>query len=619
MPLQDAFKKKHYHDTKAEAFKVAPLRTPPSLEDLKFCMEQSRKQIGRPSALSWMTEADTYILTATHSYGTYEPTWILHVGAETISAIAWRHTSSDVELVHNLLEGVKPPEPGQAVIPDFLRPGYQAEKLASSLPAQDEFTENCELISRLGAGGMGVIYKAKRKDTDDLVALKVLHGHLMDEEENQKRFMREAKACLDLKHRNLINVYEFGVSKHGQPYMMMEYLEGQSLTDVIAQSKRLEIPRFINLFLQICDGLRYAHEKNVVHRDVKPSNIMVLRSEGQETAKVLDFGIAKIINETDQNELTPTGNIVGSPAYISPEQAAGAKADPRIDVYSLGCVMYEALAGHPPFVHESSIKVLMMQLGDPPPPLSSVCPEGFVPPKLEQIVMRCLEKNPDKRYPSASDLGAELFIFATSRNRAQGSSELDVIPGQKNAHGSISASNNSQVVHAANSVTEAPLNSPNANQNATANQGSTAAGTNQSKVNSAATSDKYALTIRFRKCKSNEELDSVFDGLCLAGRIQARDLQVSIFLDTDATIMIMHPDIIMNKLKMEEPISKRITGMQALLQQILKNGGQIVASKRWAKRHTDEKNRHAMPGTLLINDEDVCDFILERSGSLIDY
>ena len=617
MPLQDAFKKKQNHDTKAEAFKVAPLRTPPSMEDLKFCMEQSRKQVGRPSALSWMTESDTYILTATHSYGTYEPTWILHVGAETISAIAWRHTSSDVELVHNLLEAAKPPEPGKAVIPEFLRPGYQAEKLASSLPSQGEFTENCELISRLGAGGMGVIYKAKRKDTDELVALKVLHGHLMDEEENQKRFMREAKACLDLKHRNLINVYEFGVSKHGQPYMLMEYLEGQSLTDVIEQSKRLEIPRFINLFLQICDGLRYAHEKNVVHRDVKPSNIMVLRSEGQETAKVLDFGIAKIINETDQNELTPTGNIVGSPAYISPEQAAGAKADPRIDVYSLGCVMYEALAGHPPFVHESSIKVLMMQLGDPPPPLSSVCPEGFVPPKLEQIVMRCLEKNPDKRYPSASDLGADLFIFATSRNRAQGSSELDVIPA-KVPHNVNTTQVPNAATHASSEITDS-LNSnavPSslAKLKASAAKASTAAG-----VMPATSDSKYALTIRFRKCKSNEELDSVFDGLCLAGRIQARDLQVSVFLDSEATIMIMHPDIILNKLKLDAQISKRITGMQALLQQILKNGGQIIASKRWAKQHTDDKNRHAMPGSVLLNDEDVCDFILERSGAIIDY
>lgn len=577
MPLQDAFKKKTHQDTKAESFKVAPLRRAPSIEDLKFCMEQSRKQIGRPSALSWVTDTDTYILTATHSQGTYEPTWILHVGSETMSAIAWRHSSSDCELVHNLLEQVKPPDLTKAEIPDFLKPVTDEERLANAqapLP-HDEFSSKCEIISRLGFGGMGVIYKAKRKETGDIVALKVLHGHLMDEEENLERFKLEAQACLDLKHRNLINVHEFGVSKHGQPYMVMEYLEGEPLTDIIAQGC-LDIPRFINLFLQICDGLRFAHEKNVVHRDVKPSNIMVLRTaEGQETAKVLDFGIAKVIVETNQSKLTPTGNIVGSPAYISPEQAAGGKADPKIDVYSLGCVMYEALAGHPPFVHESSIQVLMAQLGDPPPPLSSVVPEGAVPPKLEQIIMRCLEKNPDKRYPSAADLGADLFVFATSRSRAhQGSSELDVQVARKNQ---------------STKVTQ-PIIIPS----------------------------KHALTIRLRHFRGNAEMDSVWEGLSLALRIQSRDLQVSILLDQEACHLVHRPDVFVSRMNLDAQTTKRISSLQSLLQQLIKGGALVFASERWVKRGNDE-SRQLMPGVVLINDEEVCDFILERSGSIVDY
>ena len=584
MPLQDAFKKKTHQDTKAESFKVAPLRRQPSVEDLKFCMEQSRKQIGRPSALSWMTDTDTYILTATHSQGTYEPTWILHVGSETISAIAWRHTSSDVELVANLLEQVKPPQLSKAVIPDFLRPTVEAEKsetgdsgdpASMNLP-HEEFSDICELNSRLGFGGMGVIYKAKRKGTGDVVALKVLHGHLMDEEENLQRFNLEAQACLDLKHRNLINVHEYGISKHGQPYMMMEYLEGQQLTEIISETGHLDIPRFINLFLQICDGLRFAHEKKVVHRDVKPSNIMVMRSaEGQETAKVLDFGIAKFIAETNQKQLTPTGNIVGSPAYISPEQAAGGKADPRIDVYSLGCVMYEALAGHPPFVHESSIKVLMAQLGDPVPPLSSVVAEGSVPAKLEQIIMRCLEKNPEKRYQSAAELGADLFVFATSRSRAhQGSSELDAAVLQKSA----------------STKTTQPILIP----------------------------EKHALTIRLRHFRGHAELDSVWEGLSLAARIQSRELQVSLLLDTEACHLVLRPDVFVSRLNLDPQTTKRISNLQSMLQQLIKNGALVFASEKWVKRSGDE-GRQLMPGVVLVDDEEICDLILERSGSIIDY
>lgn len=303
---------------------------------------------------------------------------------------------------------------------------------------------------------------------------------------------------------------------------------------------------------------------------------MVLRSsEGQETAKVLDFGIAKLIVETDQNELTPTGNIVGSPAYISPEQAAGGKADPKIDVYSLGCVMYEALAGHPPFVHESSIKVLMMQLGDPPPPLSAVCPEGLVPPKLEQIVMRCLEKNPDKRYPSASDLGADLFIFATSRSRVhQGSSELDVAVAQKVA---------------SSQVTQTQLNPT-----------------------------KHALTIRFRACRSNTELDSIYEGLMLALKIQARDLQVSILLDTEAVMLVMRPDVFVSRLNIDSQTSKKISSMQGVLHQIIKAGAMVLASERWVKRGGDEP-KHIMPGTMILDEDEMCDFILDRSGAIVDY
>ncbi len=582
MSLQDTFKKKSFNETKAEALKVAPLRMPPTLDDLRFVMDQSRKQTGRPSALSWVTDTDTYVLTATHSAGINEPTWILHVGSETISAIAWRYTSGDVELVHSFLEQVQPPEMANAVIPEFLRPGYASEDKEHDYPLPPlpkEFSDKFEIIDRLGFGGMGVIYKARNKENGDFVALKVLHGHLMAEKENRMRFMKEAEACLNLKHRNLINVLEFNVSKQNQPFIMMEYLEGVALKDVIKEAGSLEIPRFVNLFLQICDGLRFAHEKGVVHRDVKPSNIMVLRStEGLETAKVLDFGIAKMLEETDQKNHTPTGNVLGSPAYISPEQAAGTSPDPRFDVYSLGCVMYEALAGHPPFVHDSSIKVLMMQLGDPPPPLSAVCPEGAVPPKLEAIIMRCLEKNPEKRYPSAADLGADLFLFATSRNRGQQSSELDAAAERKPGVAQAAAT-------------------PGLSGLARA---------------------KNMIVVRLRRCRSPGELDGVWEGLSMAMKIQSREMPVGILLDSESVILVMRPDMFVSRLNLDAQTSKRIATMQAMLQQLVKGGALVFASERWVKRGGDE-SKQVMPGVIVINDDEICDLIIERSGSLVDY
>lgn len=573
MRLRDTFKKRT-SDTKADAFKVAPLRMSPTVDDIRFCMERAGQSIGRPSALSWRTDDDTFILTATHALGSYEPTWILHVGAETLSAILWMHTTGDAQLVHSFVLQVNPAEVPKAVIPQALKPvvAEQPSDVASLL--QDEFSDRCEILSRIGSGGMGVIFKAKRHDTGDIVALKVLHGHLVNEPENTRRFMQEASACLELKHRNLINVHEFGVSKRGQPFMFMEYLEGRALTEII-ENGTMDLPQFINLFLQICDGLRYAHENGVVHRDVKPSNIMVVSSEsGVETAKVLDFGLAKIFVEADQQQLTPTGNVLGSPAYMSPEQCAGASPDPRFDVYSLGCVMYEALSGHPPFVHESAIKVLMMQLGDPIPILSSVCQEGAVPVVLEEIIMRCLEKEPSLRYPSASDLGADLLAFAASRNRVKrNSAELPVLQS-------------AQLAAQAAQLADEQKNK------------------------------KQTLTVRFRRCRGFAEMDGVWEGLTLALKIQSRGLPVSVFLDQEAVILIMRPDISAARFSLDEQTLKRIAAMQTILQQLIRSGSIVLASERWSKRSGEAQ---LLPGVLLLSDEEICDLIIERSGSLIDY
>ncbi|MBX9686232.1 MAG: serine/threonine protein kinase, partial [Candidatus Obscuribacterales bacterium] len=396
MAIQDSFKRKNT----IEKVAVAPLLKPPSPEDLRFSMLSAQREVGKPVILSWKNpdknKDDTYLLTVTLAAGAAEPTWILHVGHDEDSAIVWIYTSADTQMIHSMIGSIDQSDMPKGAVAEAELPVDEVmeEEAQQPLP-HEEFAGSYELISRLGHGGMGIIYKARKVESQDIIALKVLHSHLLNDNESKKRFEQEAAACRDLKHRNLITMLEFGFSKHGQPYMTMEYLEGSSLSTIIDEGGRLEVRKFINIFTQICDGLNHAHQKGVVHRDVKPSNVMIIKSEaGVDIAKILDFGIAKRHVEENKDNLTPTGNVLGSPAYIAPEQCAGADADPRSDIYSLGCVMYEALTGQPPFVHDSAIKVLLMQLSEVPTPLGVMCPDVEFPLELETIVMRCLEKDP---------------------------------------------------------------------------------------------------------------------------------------------------------------------------------------------------------------------------------
>lgn len=641
MPLHDTFKKRT-GESKPESAKVAPLIKPPTVDDLRFCMGQAR-QSGRPSALSWKVAQDTYILTASIARGANEPTWILHVGDMVNSAIVWTYTTGDTELIFNLLWQVNELDGPKAEIPEALRPKTEETAEERQLEADhsfplphEEFSDKYEILSRVGFGGMGVIFKAVRKDTREIVALKLLHGHLLDDPENTKRFMQEASACSQLKHRNLINVFEYGVSRRGQPFMIMEYLEGHPLTSLIESKGRLEIPQFINLFTQICDGLQCAHERGVVHRDVKPSNIMVVNAPegGREIAKVLDFGIAKFIVETER-KLTPTGNVLGSPAYIAPEQCAGGQADPRADVYALGCVMYEALAGRPPFLHESAIKVLLMQLGDPPPPLSSYCPD--VPADLEEIIMHCLEKDPEMRYASASDLATELWAIAALRSqlayseasnpentKAEGKEEEQEVVVEEELELEINEQDNKDAelkqAEAPNSKgVQTDLEQETSRQmrakelspdrQAGSRTETTAQATAQSKI-------QPVLTIRLKRCRSFPEIDCAWEGLNLALKIQARDLPVTLFLDTESVLLVMRPDMVA-RFNIEAQALKRIATMQAMLQQLLKCGATVLVSERWARRGCDPGQ--LMPGVLLLNDDEICDLILERTATLVDY
>jgi serine/threonine protein kinase len=309
-----------------------------------------------------------------------------------------------------------------AVIPEELKPRAEAPVerpeahhflgLTDNKDGPLKF-ENYEILNTIGRGGMGIIYRARNLSDNNLVALKVLRTDLLVDPVSQRRFEHEATAASRLEHPNLIRVREFGLSRFGQPYLTMDFLDGVELQTLLSHCERLDLPMFVNIFTQICDALAYAHSKGLIHRDLKPGNIMLVKGPtGVDTVKIIDFGIAKILGEHRQNNITTTGEMLGSPAYMSPEQCGGVALDSRSDIYSLGCVMYEAITGWLPFRNESAIGTIMMQVNDRPTPFNSLVPHLNIPEQLERIIFRAMEKDPANRYQTAADLSEDLWSFA---------------------------------------------------------------------------------------------------------------------------------------------------------------------------------------------------------------
>lgn len=275
-----------------------------------------------------------------------------------------------------------------------LTPLSQADLLGTVLDGRYEVTEV------IGGGGMGLVYKARHSFMNRTVAIKVLHKHMIANTDALKRFRLEAEAVSCLNVPNILTVYDFGVSKQGQPYMVMDYLQGTSLGDVLGVEQRLGVDRSLNIFIQICRALEHAHEKNVIHRDLKPSNIMLLNVAGQnDFVKIVDFGIAKMLGrpEGQSEHLTRTGEVFGSPLYMSPEQCRGKNLDYRTDIYSLGSVMYQTITGQPLFVSDDIFDLFLKQVSEKPAPFEVVCPELKIPKQLEQTIFETLEKEADDR------------------------------------------------------------------------------------------------------------------------------------------------------------------------------------------------------------------------------
>jgi serine/threonine-protein kinase len=261
--------------------------------------------------------------------------------------------------------------------------------------------------ARLGAGGMGTVYRAEHTDIRKPVALKVLLPELVDTPDMFKRFRQEAKAASSIGHANIVEISDFGTLADGSPFFVMEYLRGDDLATILKRDGPLPWRRAFELTLQIASALHAAHEAGIVHRDVKPDNFFVVQRDGQDFVKVLDFGIAKLLGD-EHSVVTRTGLFVGTPEYMSPEQAEGLELDRRVDVYGTGIMLYQLLTGRVPFKGKDEFDVLNQHVNVPPEPLARVLPRGEFPAEVEAVVFKALSKKRDGRQQSMEQLGQEL-------------------------------------------------------------------------------------------------------------------------------------------------------------------------------------------------------------------
>ncbi len=271
-----------------------------------------------------------------------------------------------------------------------------------------------EVIELLGRGGMSVVYKVRHLFMHRLEALKLMRSELGSDNDALQRFHQESKAVAALRHVNVVTVLDFGVLDDGNPFLTMEFLEGQDLGDLIEKETFLSPERAIPLFAQICAGLHHAHSRGVIHRDMKPSNILITTANGVDLPIIVDFGIAKLLHAdgSTMNKLTTTGQVFGSPLYMSPEQCNSQRIDERTDVYALGCVFYHALTGVPPILGNSPLETMMRQMTERARPFSAVKPDHSVNPEIEKVILKALAKNPDERFANMNELRQALLKAA---------------------------------------------------------------------------------------------------------------------------------------------------------------------------------------------------------------
>ncbi|HUO83504.1 MAG TPA: serine/threonine-protein kinase, partial [Thermoanaerobaculia bacterium] len=263
------------------------------------------------------------------------------------------------------------------------------------------------IVSQLGRGGMGVVYKAHEESLNRFVAIKLLGEHLLEDEIFVSRFVREAQSAASLSHPNIVQIYFIGQDE-GRPYFVMEHVSGRSLQRLIRERGRIENPQAAQMILQAAHGLAAAHDKGIIHRDIKPGNLML---DERGLVKIADFGLA--LPSQEQNRLTATGLLMGTPGYLAPEQCRGEQADHRTDIYALGVTWFEILTGTAPFKADSPLLLLKQILEDDPPEIATLNPE--VDGEARRILGRMLAKDRTQRYQSCHELAADLEEYIAAR------------------------------------------------------------------------------------------------------------------------------------------------------------------------------------------------------------
>lgn len=277
-----------------------------------------------------------------------------------------------------------------------------------------------QIVQKIGAGGMGAVYKATQSAMNRMVAVKILHPKLANRKDLVSRFRREARAMSHLTHPNTVRVFLYGELEDGALYIVMEHLEGKNLNQIVRKEGPLPVERAIPILIQVCGALQEAHLQGIVHRDLKPENIFLCTNGGlKDFPKVLDFGLAKVTERElrpGSIMLTQEGMVFGTPEFMSPEQAQGKVLDPRSDIYSLATILYELLTGKLPFDAKTPMEYIQLHVTKPPIPLDERVAGKVFPFGLGAVLARALAKRPEDRYASAEEFAEALKPFAGGKS-----------------------------------------------------------------------------------------------------------------------------------------------------------------------------------------------------------
>jgi eukaryotic-like serine/threonine-protein kinase len=277
---------------------------------------------------------------------------------------------------------------------------YTAEEIIGTV-----LDKKYKLVRQLGDGGMAYVFAAERLHIGDVAAVKLLHPDLAQDALKKRRFQLEAYTTAAVKHPNVVSIFDYDETETGQPYLVLELLNGVTLANKLQRGQILEIGRVVEIVTPICAALNLAHQKSILHRDLKPSNIVLHKLEdGTEMVKLIDFGIVKMLNE--ENGLTQQGFVVGTPEYLSPERYSGRQVDARSDIYSLGILVYRMLTGRVPFTGRTATEILQKHVKQPVPPLRLI--NGHVSEEVENVIMRALAKRAEDRQSTTLEFANDL-------------------------------------------------------------------------------------------------------------------------------------------------------------------------------------------------------------------